>query len=79
MIIVTGFKTFVFIFLIKNSIMLLSGDYCDQIRAGLLNGGFTFIFLVSITELTLNLTIPTFNDPEEKAFLKHCGKRRKCW
>ena len=23
--------------------------------------------------------IPTFNDPEEEDFLKHCGKRRKCW
>ena len=21
----------------------------------------------------------TFNNPEEEAFRKHCGKRRKCW
>ena len=24
-------------------------------------------------------TIPTFNDPKEEGFGKHCGKRRKCW
>ena len=30
-------------------------------------------------ELTLNHTIPTLNDPENEAFWKHCGKRRKCW
>ena len=29
--------------------------------------------------LTLYHKIPTFNDLEEKAFWKHCGKRRKCW
>ena len=29
--------------------------------------------------LTLYHTILTINDPEEKAFQKHCGKRRKCW
>ena len=29
--------------------------------------------------LTLYHTIPTFNDPEEKVFWKHHGKRRKCW
>ena len=29
--------------------------------------------------LTLYHTIPTFNDPKEEAFGKHCGKRRKCW
>ena len=27
--------------------------------------------------LTLNHTIPVFNDPEKK-LLKHCGKGRKC-
>ena len=30
-------------------------------------------------ELTVYHTIPTLNNPEEKAFGKHCGKRRKCW
>ena len=29
------------------------------------------------TILTLSHTIPTFNDPKEEAFGKHCGKRRK--
>ena len=29
--------------------------------------------------LTLYHTIPTFNNPKEEAFGKHCGKRRKCW
>ena len=29
--------------------------------------------------LTLYHTIPTFNDPKEDGFGKHCGKRRKCW
>ena len=24
-------------------------------------------------------TVPTFNDPEERAFSKHCGKKRKWW
>ena len=28
---------------------------------------------------TLSHTIPTFNDPKEESFGKHCGKRRKCW
>ena len=28
--------------------------------------------------LTLYHTIPTFNDPEKKAFWNHCMKRRKC-
>ena len=28
---------------------------------------------------TLCHTIMTFNDPVEKAFGKHCWKRRKCW
>ena len=31
------------------------------------------------TILTLYHTITTFNDPEERAFWKHYGKRRKCW
>ena len=30
-------------------------------------------------DLTIYHTIPTFNDPEEEGFEKHCGKRRKCW
>ena len=34
---------------------------------------------VSGNGLTLSHTIPTFNDPEKKAFRKYCGKRRKCW
>ena len=29
--------------------------------------------------LTLYHTIPTFNDPKEEGFGKHCGERRKCW
>ena len=29
--------------------------------------------------LTLYHTILTFNDPDKEAFLKHCGKKRKCW
>ena len=29
--------------------------------------------------LTLYHTIPTFNDPGNEAFWKHCRKRRKCW
>ena len=29
--------------------------------------------------LTLYHTIPTFNDPKEESFGKHCWKRRKCW
>ena len=29
--------------------------------------------------LTLNHTIPTFNDTEKETLRKHCGKRRKCW
>ena len=29
--------------------------------------------------LTLDLTMTTFDTPEEKAFIKHSGKRRKCW
>ena len=29
--------------------------------------------------LTLYHTIPTFNNPEEEGFGKHCWKRRKCW
>ena len=29
--------------------------------------------------LTHYHTIPTFNDPKEEGFGKHCGKRRKCW
>ena len=33
----------------------------------------------SLTILTLYHTIPTFNDPKEEDFGKHCGKRRKCW
>ena len=28
---------------------------------------------------TLNHKIPTFNDPMEEGFGKHCGKRRQCW
>ena len=28
--------------------------------------------------LTLHHMIPTFNDPKEEGFRKHCGKRRKC-
>ena len=49
----------------------------------------TSIFLVATTVfestlclvvcLTLYHTIPTFNDPKEEGFGKHCGKRRKCW
>ena len=37
--------------------------------------------LVCLREFSLTLyhTIPTFNDPEEVAFWKHYGKRRKCW
>ena len=30
-------------------------------------------------ELTLYHTIPTFDNPKEGGFGKHCGKRRKCW
>ena len=29
--------------------------------------------------LTLYHTIPTFYNPKEEGFIKHCGKRRKCW
>ena len=29
--------------------------------------------------LTLYHTVPTFKDPKEEGFGKHCGKRRKCW
>ena len=29
--------------------------------------------------LTLYNTIPNFDDLERQAFLKHCGKKRKCW
>ena len=29
--------------------------------------------------LTLYHTIPTFNNPKEEGFGKHCGKSRKCW
>ena len=28
---------------------------------------------------TLYHTIPTLNNAENKALIKHCGKRRKCW
>ena len=30
-------------------------------------------------ELNFYHIIPTFNDPEVEAFVKHCGKRRRCW
>ena len=29
--------------------------------------------------LILCHTLPTFNDPKEDGFGKHCGKKRKCW
>ena len=29
--------------------------------------------------LALYHRIPTFNDPKEEGFGKHCRKRRKCW
>ena len=32
-----------------------------------------------IVFLTLYHTISTFNNPEDGAFWKHYGKRRKCW
>ena len=35
--------------------------------------------LLDGSELTLSQTIPTLNDPQKKAFRKHCGKMRKCW
>ena len=35
--------------------------------------------LFYVHPLTLYHTIPTFNDPREEGFGKHCGKRRKCW
>ena len=38
-----------------------------------------FVTLHHTTPLTLYHMIPTFNDPEEESFVKHCGKRRKCW
>ena len=34
---------------------------------------------MKVKVLTLYHTIPSFNDPKEEAFGKHCGKRRKCW
>ena len=40
---------------------------------------FSFSQNVFYPSLTLYHTIPIFNDPEEVAFRKHCGKRRKCW
>ena len=39
----------------------------------------SLVFVVKNQELTVYHTIPIFNDPEEEKFLKHCGKRRKCW
>ena len=38
-----------------------------------------FIVILSDNTLTLYHTVPTFKYPEERAFGKHCGKRRKCW
>ena len=52
------------------------------------NGFFSVcIFTVTVTRwfiqpterLTLYHAIPTFNDPKEEGFGKHCGKGRKCW
>ena len=45
---------------------------------------FFFYIFLSILKifkcvLTLYHTIPTYNDPKEEGFGKHCGKRRKCW
>ena len=37
------------------------------------------ILKVMCPSLTLYQTILTFNDHETEGFLKHCGKRRKCW
>ena len=40
-------------------------------------------FLTTLTVIYSSLvfyqTIPSFHDPEIQIFLKHCGKRRKCW
>ena len=40
---------------------------------------FSIAITVFLTYLTLYPTIPTFNDLENEAFWKCCGKRRKCW
>ena len=36
-------------------------------------------FLCEKSELPLYHTIPTFNDPKEGGFGKHCGKRINYW
>ena len=36
-------------------------------------------YLKQVSDLTLNHTIPSFNDPTQEGFGKHCGNRRKCW
>ena len=36
-------------------------------------------FGLFVAQLTLYHTIPTFNNPIEEGFGKHCGKRKKCW
>ena len=38
------------------------------------------VLLSYLQELSITYqTIPNVKDPEEEAFGKHCGKRRKCW
>ena len=32
-----------------------------------------------LTTFALYHTVQTFNDPEKRRLLKHCGKMRKCW
>ena len=39
----------------------------------------TCIVKVSLFYLAINYIVMSFNDPMEKSFRKHCGKRRKGW
>ena len=38
-----------------------------------------FVLYYAQSHITLSHTVPTFNDPNEEGFGKHCGKGRKCW
>ena len=56
----------------------------DKIMDDTFNLSTPFMYLsddrkASKHNLTLNHTIPAFNDPDKEAFWKQYGKRRKCW
>ena len=76
--------------LLKTEIMilatlnLLSADALNLVKSKKLSFGKELKMLYLLNNslpLSHNIyhTIPTFNDPKEENFGKHCGKRRKCW